>query len=84
MTEDPRDNVEIWIRAIEKHRGITLTKEQRASFEQRFIENKKRREANAFMDKFKDRQGTIFPDFNALYEKKAELDRWLTDQEIDP
>lgn len=36
--------------------------------------SKEQQEANAFMRKLKNRQGTIAPDFAELYRRKAEID----------
>jgi hypothetical protein len=37
-------------------------------------------EMEAFLDWLRHRQGTIMPDFRALYQKKAEFDRRLLDE----
>ena len=39
----------------------------------------RKRKSASFSEKLKTRQGTIMPDFEALYKKKADIDRRLSD-----
>jgi hypothetical protein len=94
---DPWDDVEYAIRFFETEIiGRKMSADERSAFENAHRENaparaRLREEMNpmlraratlAFMKQLKARQGTVTPDFNALYQKKSELDRKLMGDDL--
>ena len=85
MSEAPKDFLEFSIWRREKRLGRTLSVEERTAHIKTYRKILERdpmmraRATLAFMRKLKVRQGTIPPDFEALYKKKADMDRKLLD-----
>jgi hypothetical protein len=88
MSDEHAGDLDEIIRRFETAWGRPLTAQERADFAKAHEENAPQRElfrlahnpmarARAtldFMRRLKKRQGTIMPDFDALYRRKAELD----------
>jgi hypothetical protein len=89
MSEGPEERLAFVIRFLEEALGRSLTAEERAGVEERQPDCERlaadvrdrmnpmarARATLAFMKKLKARQGTFMQDFEALYKRKAELDR---------
>ena len=89
MSEGPEARLAFVIRFLEEAIGRPLTSEERAGVEERQPECERlaadvrerldpmarARATLAFMKQLKARQGTFMPDFEALYRRKADLDR---------
>ena len=95
MRDGEKERLAFVIRFLEEAIGRRLTDEERLDVEQRqpefeqlFNEAPDRIDPMArarmtldFMRKLRTRQGSITPDFEALYKKKAELDRKVFDEQ---
>jgi hypothetical protein len=92
MSESRSHALEFYIRHLEFMLRRSLTSEERAFIEgakpdvvkelgalRELTSSKisKRLDAIALRKRLKLRQGTFMPDFEALYKRKADLDRWL-------
>lgn len=96
MRDGEKDRLEFVIRFLEEAIGRRLTDDERRDVEQRqpdfeqlFSEPRDRidpmvraRKTLAFMRKLRTRQGTIAPDFDLLYKKKADLDHKLLRRDL--
>ena len=72
------DGLDAFFRDLEQHYGRTISPAARQARIAKQIEaSRQRREATAWMQRLVERQGTIMPDFNSLYDKKAAIDRKL-------
>jgi hypothetical protein len=92
MSEGPKTPLDFYICWVERHLRRPITAEERSCLEKAELDIpreiaalrelskgpiEKRFDAVVFKKKLKARQGTIMPDFEVLYKKKADIERQL-------
>jgi hypothetical protein len=74
MTPHEREILEALLRELRELPAIVVPDERAVMVEAQRELERRRRQALGWMDFFVNRQGTVLPDFDALYEKKDDFD----------